>query len=252
MSIGQVVTVTNTGSQSCALPDHVSNVHGTNADGTPNALSQLVQEDDRYYQTPESVPELTPGRRATFEFDEGAPGACEMSNSEATRVTSVTFSIGPDATFTADLTSGTVPMLLGCGGYGVTEFGAPDPNAKPDRKPKYDVESTRTVPSRIVGGQQMHYTITVTNKGRNTVPLSSCPTYTAFLAASPGDHSDQITGQLDCGGQTSIPAGGSIKFRLSIPVPSQLGVTAFKFGWWANGPSPIAEASTGAFIPVDR
>lgn len=81
-------------------------------------------------------------------------------------------------------------------------------------------------------------------------PLSSCPTYTAFLAAYPGDESDQVKGQLDCGGQTSISPGGSIEFKLSIPVPSQPGATALKFGWVAIGPSPIAEASTGAFIPV--
>ena len=243
--VGQVFTITNTDSQPCALTDHVTNVHGRTTDGTPNALSQLAQGDDPYFETT-VVPDLVAGGHATFEFIEGAPSVCARPQSKVT-IASITFSIGPDAIFTADLASD--PMPLACG-YGVTKLGVPDPNLKSPPKPNYQIQVTRTVPSRIVAGQQMDYTITVTNTGPSARSLSPCPTYTAFLAAYPGDDRHQVTGQLHCGGHTSIPAGGSITFKLSVPVPAEPGVTALKFGWTANSPSNIAHHDTGALIRV--
>ena len=244
--VGQIFTITNISSQPCALPDRVTNPDGITSSGTPDALSDLGQG-DRYYAAPMGVPVLAAGRQAMFGFIEGDPSACELPQAKVT-VTSITFSIGPAATFTADLTAD--PMLLGCGAPWVTAIGAAGAGSVPNAAaPTYQLDTTRSVPSQLIAGQPMHYTITVTNTGSNAVPLSSCPSYTASLEAYPGDHGDEVNGQLDCGGQTSIPPGGSISFHGVIPVPSQPGAPDLKFGWSTDHAS-ITIPSTGAFISV--
>lgn len=247
-SFGQTFTITNASSQPCGLPRWVTNVHGT-IGGKRQALSKLARTGRDEASYPLSATTLAPGEQAAFEFGEGDPAMCGTPQPEVKLVTSVTFSIGPKATFTKRLTlkpKGSEAIVLDCDGPWITEIGAARANAP--SWPENNIETSGEVPTRVAAGQPMDYTVTVTNDNSNVaLSLSPCPRYSAWF----GMNQDVVNGRLDCGGQRSLPPDGSISFHLSIRAPSRPGKV--RFGWTVpGGRSAISPAGTGATILITK
>lgn len=244
-SVAQVFTITNVSSQPCRLPHWVTNVHGTTNSGSQQVL-RLYRTGPEFYFTGNAAT-LPADGHAGFGFTESDPSMCGTPQSKVTTITSVTFSIGPKATFTKNLllpANEPDPILLSCGahGVGVSQIGT----LVPPPKPKYDVETTRTVPATVAAGQKLNYTITLTNKSKVAAPLTPCPSYTAFFEPYPSGQKDQASGQLDCAGQASLPPGGSISFHLTIVAPPQSG--RLKLVWSADR----FHTGTGAPVAVTK
>lgn len=244
-SVAQVFTITNVSSQPCRLPRWVTNAHGTTSSGKHQVLN-LSRTGPEFNFTGNATT-LPAGGHAGFAFTESNPSMCGTPQSEVTTITSVTFSIGPKATFTKNLllpATDPDPILLGCPTHAVavSEIGTP---VRPP-KPKYDIETSRKVPATVVAGQKLNYTITLTNKSKIAAPLTPCPTYTAYVQSLRNTYHHDVSGPLDCAGQTSLTPGGSISFHLTIPAPPQPG--HLKLGWSADR----FHTSTGAIVAVTK
>lgn len=242
-SFGQVFTITNVSPQPCGLPGWITNLHGTTSTGRHQVVK--IDRTDREFDFTGNAATLPPGEHAGFGFTEANPDdLCATLHPNVVTIPWITFSIGPKATFTKNLmlpADEPDPIELGCGArsVGVSEIGAlVVPNSQKPKK--YDVEATETVPKRVHGGQKINYTVTLTNKSKIALPLVPCPTYGAELK---GLATKDVTGQLDCGGQTSLAVGGSISFHLSITVPVPPQTERVPMIWWDSRFNSLAASS---------
>jgi len=244
-SVGQIFSVTNTGSSECAVPDQATDIHGQDADGTDVAINDVATMDRLPGTTSGS---LAPGGTATFALVEGDTSMCSASTTVET-ATAISLAFGPDATLTVTLPS-TDAVTLGCGGVGLTQVGVSPIGSSANAAAAATgavVEASRTLPSQVAAGSAMSYTVTLTNNSSSAVSLSPCPSYVAYIALTPGQvAANEVAGSLDCGTHSSIPAGGSVAFDLSINAPTQTGLT--KVGWWLTGAA--FSAQTGGAVTV--
>lgn len=251
---GQLFEITNAGSRPCGLPRWVTNVHGTTSTGRHMVLSKLGRG-GRDLNYPVKVPTLAPGGRAWFSFSEADPGSCGLLQAKVT-ITTVTFSIGPKATFTEDLTRDPGrpdPISLGCETPGVGEFGAPRSLATKIpldvNSPENNIETSLSAPAQVAAGQRFDYTVTVSNDNSyDALSLSPCPHYFAIWY---GMYKHPVMRKLDCRGQKSLPGDHSISFHLSLRAPAQTGTMSLVWGV-EELRSGLADVGAGATIVVTK
>ena len=144
-SEGLIFSVTNTGSSPCAVPDHVTDIHGQEADGTDVAIDASTSS----RLTGTTPGPLGPGGTATFALETGNPSMCSSSTRLKT-VTSISLVFGTDATLKATLPAADA-LTLGCGGVGVTEVGVSNTGSSGKATAAAttaDVKAARTLPHK--------------------------------------------------------------------------------------------------------
>jgi hypothetical protein len=103
-----------------------------------------------------------------------------------------------------------------------------------------------SAPASAFRGRTLVYTVTLTNPSGSAISLSSCPSYTEWLASSPSALVKR-TLRLNCAGAPSIAPGQSVAFEMRLWVPRTLAPGATKLGWNLEVP---AGAAAGAGIDL--
>jgi hypothetical protein len=109
--------------------------------------------------------------------------------------------------------------------------------------------ATLATPATFTAGATASYTVTLHNHSAATVRLAPCPSYTEYLAASPGPGKSRYLARhfyLNCAAIRQIAARGSVTFAMRMPVPSTDGQA--KFGWQLQG----TDVATARIVAIRR
>ena len=121
-------------------------------------------------------------------------------------------------------------------GLWISRFGVPARTLPPVASP---LRVSLAVPASAHPGDQVVYTVTITNASSTPYRLDPCPTYTQVVKPSVGDY------YLNCDAVSVIDGGRSVAFEMRIALPANIPFgTHIKIGWFLHvtGEPGTAEA----------
>ena len=105
----------------------------------------------------------------------------------------------------------------------------PPPPPPPTIEPTLKVSVA--MPESVPPGEELVYTVTITNTSGTAYPLDPCPSYTQAVGSTIVDY------YLNCDAFSVIDAGQSVTFEMRIAVVADLSQgEATKFGWFLHVP----------------
>lgn len=235
-----VVMLTNVSSSNCSLSGYPTSLTGVHADGSQHVLSPgHGTQFDQQFAWPANLRNGQSGQLGIGTWD-GCPAAQQGQQQAHVQPTTAysgeVVGLPGGGTVRASASFDTV-----CG-VAVTTFGAPEP--PPTLSGTYPgLSAHANLPSRVVAGTVLDYTVTLTNNTDRPVALDPCPIYQeSIYAGQPHQH----TYRLNCTAVHAIPADGSVTYAMQIPVPDT-STSAAKFSW---GISNSAGAYSGTVITI--
>ncbi|MDH2445113.1 DUF4232 domain-containing protein [Amnibacterium sp. CER49] len=116
---------------------------------------------------------------------------------------------------------------------GSSSYYRDDPEPNPTG-PYTHVRAAITAPHTVTAGEQLRYTVTLTNTARTTLSFTDCPTYEQYVTADNG-HGGQANTRtintLNCAAAHPLKHGASITFEMLVTVPVNAAPGYLKLGW---------------------
>ena len=220
-----VVVLTNVSGSSCSLSGYPTRFIGVHANRSQQVLSpgHGGTQIDQQFAWPANLHPDQSGKLGI-----GTADACPAAQQEQQKVHT-----RPPTAYSGEIVGlpggGTVrasaPFDTVCG-VAVTTFGGPEP-ATTQTGTYPGLTAHATLPSQVVAGTVLDYTVTLTNNTDRPVALAPCPIYQESIYAGQ-PHVD--TYRLNCTTVRTVPAKGSVTYAMRIPVPDTT-ASAAKFGW---------------------
>ena len=226
-----VVVLTNVSSSRCSLSGYPTSLIGVHSDGVQQPLAQAHgTQSDEGYAWPAN---LLPGQSGGLGIvgNGGCQAAQQNFQEPATEYAGEIIGLPGGGSVRAS-----APLNAICG-VAVTRLGAPAPPAPTGTYPGLSAHAD--LPSQVVAGTVLAYTVTLTNNTSRPMSLSPCPVYQEIINVG---HPAQYTYRLNCTIVHAVPANGSVTYAMEIPVPDTRASRA-KFGWFIPN-SAGASAST--------
>lgn len=120
-------------------------------------------------------------------------------------------------------------------GVSVSQFGVPAYAQPPDEPPPSPLTAQLDAPASARPGEDLDYTITLTNTGDTTYSLSPCPAYEEYVVAAHDDGSIHPNYYLNCDTVSAIPPGAAVTYEMRLQLPADIAPGSAKFGWFLQG-----------------
>jgi Protein of unknown function (DUF4232) len=224
------VVLTNTSTETCTLPGTVQVIAARDAHGRAVPLTARA--------TTHGVV-LGPGQRALITLS--AAGSCTAVGTPGHDVIVRrlellvgAFSEVTDADF--NVACGDVQMI------GPVALADEDTAVTPSGPWDITIDD---VPAAIAPGDELTYTVTLTNKSSTTQSLDPCPSYTEYFTAiggaEPQVHSERYA--LSCADVAPVAPGASVAFAMRIIVPATDATGMAKMSWQLDDGTAAGDAS---------
>ena len=128
---------------------------------------------------------------------------------------------------------------LTCGLH-LTRFFVPQPEQPDPPSPLQHLAVAIETPDTVAAGTTLDYAIDLTNRSDQPVSLNPCPAY--LQAASPPTPVKDIEA-LNCAPVGSIPARGTVRFEMRMPIPADTPAGELRVFWDLIGPDLASVAS---------
>ena len=230
------VQVTNRGSVPCVL-DGYPNVAGVSDDG---AVHPFEAGHGTYFGDPGLPAAIDPGEASELTIE--TSWACPANNGGAGMPWSM-LELGLPA-------GGTIRVrveLDSVCGVSISRFGLLSRQPEPPPTP-LPLNATIAAPASVRPGDELIYTVTVTNPTGTVYRFDPCPSYEQYLTTFTGSTQDAAhptisTYRLNCTAAPSIAPLSSVAFEIHLRVPTDQPPGDAKFGWYlAADRGPYAAA----------
>lgn len=136
-------------------------------------------------------------------------------------------------------------------GLHLTRFYVPEPEQPEPPSPLRSLTAAIEAPDNVTAGSTLGYVVDLTNRSNQPVPLEPCP---AYLQAAPLPTPVKDIEALNCAAAGSLPAHGTVRFEMRMPIPADAPAGEVKIFWELIGPDLARVASvdiTVAAAPTD-
>jgi Protein of unknown function (DUF4232) len=229
-SDGVYITVRNAGTRPCVLHGYPAQVFAVRADGRLVKLTLRHESADLGRPNDKVIPSaVLRSKRDTASLLVDSQRACITDY----RSTPVYWAVEVELADGSKLhvnTRAAGPSFFACGPVGVGPF-VPVPLPEPSPAGTFEALTVHiAAPSTVSPGQLLKYTVTIANSSARAVSFHSCPSYQeAFYPAAGADFVGRY--QLNCDTVHAIPARGSVRYAMQLPVPANASGTV-KFTWF--------------------
>jgi hypothetical protein len=226
------VLLTNRSTTPCVL-DGYPTIAGVSANGD---VTELSATHDTALGDPGPPSNIAPGEVAALTLDTVA--ACKTDPRQS--MVFPMLRLGLPAGDTFDVSGENIDVFCG---LWISRFGVPARTPPPSPPIESPLTVSVAMPPSVHPGEQLRYTVTITNPWNAPYPLDPCPTYTQGVASSVGDY------YLNCDAVSVIDVGQSVTFEMRIALAADLPVgEVTKFGWSLHVPGG---ASAGGGVKID-
>lgn len=230
------IEFTNHAATACVLNGYPT-VAGVSATGT---VTVLRTPHGSYFGDPGPPANIAPGQIAAVNISGG--DACIAAQRGQHRIY-LTLRIGlPGGGF---VTASSAHFDTSCG-VSVSKFGVPADQQPPLNPPQSPLTATIHAPQTVHPGQDLRYTVTLTNTSDTAYSLRPCPAYQESFYAIASRAVKGVTRNyyLNCEAVGQIDAHASVTFRMQLQLPATLPATKItKFNWQLQGDSgPVTNA----------
>ena len=211
---------TNRSTTPCVLNGYPT-IAGVSANGD---VTELSATQGTYFGDPGPPSNIAPGEVAALNI--ATVGPCKTDPAQS--IVFPTLRLGLPGGDTVDVSGEGIDIYCG---LWVSLFGVPALTPPPTPTIESPLKVSLAMPESVQPGEQLVYTVTITNTSGTAYPLDPCPTYTQAVGSSIGDY------YLNCDAVSVIDVGQSVTFEMRIAVvadASQGDVT--KFGWFLHVP----------------
>lgn len=209
--------------------------------------------------------DTAPGAFAELVVNAPVGGPCPPGESALTvpgSLSAVRIGLPDGNSVTAAVTAGaSAPrVVFACSAVQVSDFGVEPPPPVYPAEPMPALKATLSLPATVRAGQDLRYVVALINPTAKPIALAPCPGYleslmTRSATASPGksggDAAASLSGQtayktayrLNCGPVGSIPAHGTVRFAMVLPVPVTFAPGPARASWALEPPFESAVRS---------
>ena len=211
---------TNRSTTPCVLNGYPT-IAGVSANGD---LTELSATQGTYFGDPGPPANIAPGEVAALNV--ATVGPCKTDPAQS--IVFPTLRLGLPGGDTVDVSGEGIDIFCG---ISVSLFGVPARTPPPPPTIESPLKVSLAMPEAVQPGEQLVYTVTITNASGTAYPLDPCPTYTQAVGSSIGDY------YLNCDAVSVIDAGQSVTFEMRIAVAADASQgDATKFGWSLHVP----------------
>ena|ERR1035437_4822642 len=221
------VEFVNTSSSTCLLNGYPT-ISGVRSNGS---LTPLPAHQGSYFGDPGPVANIGPREVAALNIS--SADACPAAQS-GEHASYPTLRISLPGGGSVDVPVGGFDTV--CGVW-VSQFGVPADEVPVPAPPLSPLTARISASTTATPGQNLEYTVTLTNPTSTDYRLDPCPAYTEFVGtgtltiwvATVRDY------YLNCDGTPTIPAGRSVTFAMRLQLPADQPDGMAKFGWDIQG-----------------
>jgi hypothetical protein len=228
------VEFVNTSSSTCLLNGYPT-VSGVRSDGS---AAPLPAQQGSYFPDPGPVANIGPREVAALNISSTDCAAADSGK----QVSYPTLRISLPGGGSVDVPVGSFGTICG---VSVSQFGVPADEVPVPVPSPSPLTARMSAPTTAAPGQDLEFTVTLTNPSSSDYRLDPCPAYTEFVGtgtakiwvATVRDY------YLNCDGTPTIPAGRSVTFAMRLQLPADQPDGMAKFGWGIQGGAgPYANA----------
>ena len=220
------VEFVNTSSSTCLLNGYPT-ISGVRSNGS---LVPLQTRQGSYFPDPGPVANIGPREVAALNI---SSSDCASADS-GQQVSYSTLRISLPGGGSTDVPVGSFNTICG---VSVSEFGVPADEVPVPVPSPSPLTARMSAPTTAAPGQDLEFTVTLTNPSSRDYLLDPCPAYTEFVGtgtatiwvATVRDY------YLNCDGTPTIPAGRSVTFEMRLQLPADQPNGMAKFGWDIQG-----------------
>ena len=128
---------------------------------------------------------------------------------------------------------------LTCGLH-LTRFYVPQPDQSEPPTPLQQLTVVLETPDSVTAGTTLVYVVDLTNHADQPVPLDPCP---AYIQAAELPTPVKDIEALNCAPLGSVPARGTVRFEMRMPIPANTPAGELKIFWDLIGPELASAAS---------
>jgi hypothetical protein len=128
---------------------------------------------------------------------------------------------------------------LTCGLH-LTRFFVPQPEQPEQPTPPQRLSAAFEAPDGVIAGTTLVYVVDLANRSDQPVPLDPCP---AYIQAAPRPSAVKDIETLNCAPAGPIPARGTVRFEMRMPIPADTPAGELEIFWSLIGPELEAAAS---------
>lgn len=224
---------TNRSTSACVL-DGYPTVTGVLTSGD---VRELMAVEGTYFGDPGPPANIAPGEVAAVNLATAWP--CKTEPTGQAKMFPI-LRLGLPGGDTIDVSGEGVDIYCG---LWVSRFGVPALTVPPPPTIESPLTVSTTMPASVHRGEQLVYSVTLTNSSIARYPLDPCPSYTEAIAGSIRDY------YLDCDTVSVIDVGQSVTFEMRITVPgdAEFG-EGIKFGWSLHS---LGDPGVGGGVTVE-